>query len=176
MILDILVASILVWSMFSGLISGLIMSVTSFVGLIASALITARYLDDFYKMVVSFIKINKFPNDLSRNYYLYISSYIIMMLSIYIVIYGFARILKAIFGKLMLDWVDRIFGAIFGIVKGLIISIFVLSLVVFASKYVDSIKSLANNSKAIEMLPEVSNVILGFLPEEIRESIERYSI
>lgn len=176
MILDIFVSFFLVWSMFSGLTSGLILSATSFIGLIVSGVVTARYLDDFYTFMVSFVKVNNFPLDVNHNYYVYISSYVVMMFSIYVLIYIFARLLKALFGALMLDWVDRIFGAIFGLIKGLIVSIFLLSVLLFAGKHIKSVEVITNNSKAVEMLPEISNLILDLLPEDIRGSIERYTV
>ena len=173
-ILDLVNLSIVIWSMLSGITSGFIMSVSSFGGLIFSAYLTSNYLGDVYKVVVSFVKIDDFPYDINRKYGTYIISYLVMMFSLYFLIHIASRMLKSIFGHLMLDWVDKIFGAIFGFIRGILVSVLLISVLIFLRKFMPSLSEALDKSQSIEILPELSSIALSLLPSEVKTTILEY--
>lgn len=174
MFLDSAVFVIMIVSVFYGIKTGFIVGATSFFGLIFSACIANQYLDVIYLYLIGFLKIDYFPVTVNDNYNIYIFSYVLLMVSVYMLTYLCALFLRKIFGALMLGWLDVLLGAIFGFVKGILFSILFLSIMIFLSKFSGYIGEMIYSSQIIAKLPNLSGMVLDMLPFEVRDYILFY--
>lgn len=174
MIIDVVISLIVVWSTFKGLKKGLIMSVTSLLGLFISLLLASKHLNYLYSNIVKFLKIDNFPISVDENYYIYIASYLIFVMFFHLLIYFLALFIRSFFGLFMLGWIDKFFGILFGFIQGIVVSICLVIVLNFLAKFNDSIKNIYIRSEMIRILPDISIFTLSILPEEISKNLRNY--
>jgi membrane protein required for colicin V production len=170
MVLDVLIVFIMIIFVFKGLRSGLIMSITSLFGIFISAILASKHLNFLYSKVIEISSLD-LPRNVNDNYYIYIAFYLLFLLVFYLIIYYSACIIRSIFGLLMLGWIDKILGAIFGFLKGFIVCFFIFGGMRFLSKINSSAKFVVDRSEIVKKFPDLSEWLINILPEDIRNDM-----
>jgi membrane protein required for colicin V production len=151
--LDIVIVAYLIVSVITGIMQGLIKSVLSLLGIIVGLIIAANSYKQLGEML-SFIS-NK---DISE-----IVAFIIIMGAVMAVAAILALVLKTIIKTIMLGWVDRIGGGVFGLLMGVLSISGILAVIV---KLTGS--NLISESIFAGFLLDKFPIILGFLPSEFK--------
>jgi len=129
---DILIIIIFGYCLVRGLFRGLVKEVSSIVGVLGG--FYAAYL--YYEGVVKWL--SRFIADTA---YLNILSFLIIFCLVLIIINVLGTIIKYLLNIAFLGWVDRIFGVLFGMIKGiLIVSVVFIILTAFLPKGAPIIK------------------------------------
>lgn len=184
MTLDIIVLIILILNTIWGIKKGLILSITSFFGLIFSAILSLNYLDDFYIKLISLTDtpytnsatpyIESFYNSMHQNQFVYIIAYVILLIFFYFAIYILGLLIKMFFRLILLEWLDRLGGAVFGLTKGIVISLVLLSLISFSSQYNRVLNKALNESYSFQYMPQISKTFWSFVPSNTQVRIREY--
>jgi len=125
-LLDIFIIIVLAYCLIRGIFRGLIKEVSAIIGVFAGFYAACTYYPVVAKLLSPWI---------SNTAYLNILSFLIIFCLLLILISILGVIIKYIFKVAFLGWVDRICGAGFGIVKGiLIVSIVLMTLTAFLKK------------------------------------------
>lgn len=149
--LDVVIIIYLIVSVISGLAQGLIRSLFSIVGLIVGIVLAAN----FYKQLGGMLTFISNP-DIAN-----IVAFIIIMLATMAVAALIAFILRSLIQALMLGWVDKIGGAIFGFFLGAL-SVSALLAIIIKMTSVGLIYDSALARFFLDKFP----LVLGFLPSE----------
>ena len=131
--LDMVIIVILGYSLIRGIFRGLVKEISSIVGVLAGFYAAYTY----YPFLARFL-----ARWISNTGYLNILSFLIIFCFIIILISIVGIIIKYLLNIAFLGWVDRICGAGFGIIKGiLIVSVVLISLTAFLPKGAPIIKN-----------------------------------
>jgi len=148
---DIIILIFLAISVISGLVQGLIRTVLSIVGVIVGIFLASH----FYTQLgdaMTFISNRGTAN---------IIAFIIILLAVMAIAALIAWLLKSIIKAIMLGWVDKIGGAVIGLILGAMTISAFLAIIV---KYTSS--SFIIDSKLAGFFLDKFPIILGFLPSE----------
>ena len=148
---DVVIIIYLVVSVISGLMQGLIRTVLSIIGLIVGIILAAH----FYKQlgnILTFISNRDVAN---------IVAFIIILLVIMVIAALIAHFLRSLIKAIMLGWIDRLGGAVLGLILGMLSVSAFLSIIV---KYTNS--SLIIDSKLAGFFLDKFPIVMGFLPSE----------
>ena len=149
--LDIVIIIALIIPIFTGLKQGLIKAALSLAGLIVGVVLASN----FYKLlagVLGFI-----PNENIAN----IVAFILILAIVMVIANVLAALLKSTVRAMLLGWVDRLGGAIFGLFMGAIFMGALLSILV---KFLG--EGLVTESMLAGVLLDKFPIILGLLPSE----------
>ncbi|MCD6185467.1 MAG: CvpA family protein [Deltaproteobacteria bacterium] len=124
--LDMLIVVILSFCMIRGVFRGLVSELFAIIGVLSG----------FYTAYTYYLKIaNPLSAWVSNRAYLNISSFLIIFCVTFLVINFLGLLVRYILNIVFLGWVDRIFGSIFGLIKGiLIVSILLIAFTSFLDK------------------------------------------
>ncbi|MFC2044813.1 CvpA family protein [Chloroflexota bacterium] len=147
--LDMVLLIALIVSAFTGLVQGLIKAVLSLAGLIVGVILASN----FYVSLGSILEF--LPNETAAR----IVAYILILITTMIITNILARFLKSIISLAMLGWVNRLGGAIFGILLGSILWGALLAILV---KYFGT--GLVTESFIAGVLLDKFPLVLTFLP------------
>lgn len=150
--LDIVIIMVIAVFTFLGLRTGLIRAVLSLAGLIVGIVLAGRYYVTFSEQL-SFI---------SQANVAKIVAFIIILVGVLIIARVLAWLLKRITSLLMLGWVNRIGGAVFGLVLG---ALFCAALLATWIKYMGIVDTIVDSRLAIVLLDQLP-MVLTLLPEE----------
>lgn len=129
---DILIVTILAYGLIRGIFRGLIREISSIVGVLGGFYAAYTY----YPLVS-----NVLSAWLSNPGYTNILSYLLVFSAVVIVVNIFAVVIKYLLNIAYLGWVDRICGALFGMLKGmLVICVVFIALTAFLPKGASLIK------------------------------------
>lgn len=129
---DILVIIILTYCLIRGIFRGVIKEISSLIGVLGG----------FYAAYTYYTDVSKFFEKWIVNHYLNVLSFLLVFICVFLAISILGIIIKYILKIVFLGWVDRIFGAIFGILKGILISsVLLIVFVAFLSGSINIIKS-----------------------------------
>ena len=151
--LDIVLLVLLAVAAFFGLRMGLIKAALSLAGLIIGVILAGRYYGSLAQHL-SFI-----PGDGVAE----VVAFIIILLGVVIVAMVLALLLKWATSAVMLGWVDRLGGAIFGLLWG---AILYGALLAMWLKYV-SVSEVIVESKVAAVLLDYFPLVLSLLPQEL---------
>ncbi len=150
--LDIVIIVVIAISAFGGLKNGLIKAVLSLAGLIVGVVLAGRYYTPLSEQL-TFI-----PQDnIAR-----IVAFAIILIGVMIIAGVLANLLKWAVSVVMLGWVNRIGGAIFGLVLG---AVFCGALLAMWIRFM-GIQSIIVESAMTNMLLDFFPVVLALLPDE----------
>ncbi len=150
--LDIVIIVVIAISAFGGLKNGLIKAVLSLAGLIVGVVLAGRYYIPLSEQL-AFI-----PQDnIAR-----IVAFAIILIGVMIIAGVLANLLKWAVSAVMLGWVNRIGGAVFGLVLG---AVFCGALLAMWIKFM-GIQSIIVESAMANMLLDFFPVVLALLPDE----------
>ena len=149
--LDIVIIVIIVISAFIGLKVGLIKAVLSLAGLIIGVILARFY----------YVPLSEQLTFISQVTLAKVAAFAIIMIGVMIIVAVLAMVLKWIASVIMLGWVNRIGGAIFGLVLGAILCGTILALWV---NFFGAGEVIANSSLAalLSQFP----LVLGLMPAE----------
>ena len=149
--LDIVILVILVVSIFSGIKQGLIKSVLSLIGVIIGLVLASN----FYQQVGNLLGF--IPNIDIAN----IVAFILIMAVVIIAASIVAWVLRAIIKTIMLGWVDKLGGGVFGVLMGALGISAILAVII---KFTGT--SIVSDSALAAFLLDKFPMVLGFLPGE----------
>ena len=149
--LDIVIAVALIIPIFTGLRQGLIKAALSLAGLIVGVVLASNYYQELGG-VLTFISDENIAN---------IVAFIIILVVVMIIAFVLAAVLKYTAKAVLLGWVDRLGGAIFGLFMGAIFMGALLSILV---KFLG--EGLVTESVLAGVLLDKFPIILGLLPSE----------
>ncbi|MDP6142482.1 MAG: CvpA family protein [Dehalococcoidales bacterium] len=156
--LDIIILISLVVSVFAGLRRGLVKSVLSLAGLIIGVVL-AGHLYKSVSGILTFIS-----NEDAAN----IVAFILILVLVMMAAFFFARLLKSAIKVVMLNWVDRVGGTVFGLLVGAILWGAILAAWV---KFFGP--GLVTESLLASVLLDIFPLVLGLLPGEF-DSIRNF--
>jgi len=148
---DIVIAIYLVVSLIGGLTQGLIKAVLSLVGLILGILLASNFYEQLGGML-GFISNPDIAN---------IAAFIIILLVVMIAAAIIAQVLRTFIKMIMLGWVDKLGGAVFGLLMGAL-SISAILAVIVKLTGTSLIAESALSGFFLDKFP----LIIGFLPSE----------
>jgi membrane protein required for colicin V production len=156
--LDILFIGILVFCLIRGLFRGLVLELSSIIGVLAGIYFASLYYPEVSNILSQWVSEAAYRN---------IISLILIFIGIFILINLLGRIVKMILKIAFMGWFDRIFGAGFGVFKGCLIgSVLLLTLTTFLPGDASIIK----NSKLSPYISIGSEKISHFVPQDMQNS------
>ncbi len=163
---DIVCIIILGYCLVRGIFRGLIKELSSIVGVFAG----------FYAAYNYYINVGKlFSNWISNTSYLNILSFLIIFCGVFIIISIIGIIIKYLLNIAFLGWVDRICGAAFGTIKGiLIVSVLMLIFTAFLPKNTPLIKNSLFSPIIASISANMSKVVSKDMKREFIAKIEEY--
>lgn len=150
--LDIVVIVILIISIFSGVKSGLIKSILSLAGVIIGVVLAGRYYATLAN-VLSFI-----PHEGAAK----IIAFAIILIAVMVIFGIIAALLTKVVSAIMLGWLNRLGGAVLGLILG---GIFCGAILAIWVKFLGMSGAIAQSAIA-PILLNYFPVILAFLPGE----------
>ncbi len=152
-LVDIILLVLLAIAAFLGLRIGIIKAALSLAGLIVGVILAGRY----YLTLAQHLDF--IPGDGVAE----VIAFIIILLAVVIIAMVLALLLKWATSAIMLGWVDRIGGAIFGLLWGAILCGALLAMWL---KYVDATEAIVE-SKVAAILLDYFPLVLSLLPQEL---------
>jgi len=157
---DILIITILLYCLIRGVFRGLLKEMSSLVGVLGGFYAAYSYYGEVGKYLKKWITD---PN------YINIISFFLVFISVFIIISVLGIIIKYILKIVFLGWVDRIFGAVFGILKGILIgSVLLIVITAFHSGSANIITT----SKTAPYLHVISGKMIKVTPKEIKHEYQ----
>lgn len=100
--------------------------------------------------------------------------YCVVFLVVYCLLAILAKFLRVIIKIVMLGWLDRVLGGIFGFIKGILLVLLICLVLMAIANHNNSCQKLTKNSFYIKgILPRIT-IITGFLPKNIAEEVTQY--
>ncbi len=163
---DMVCIIILGYCLVRGIFRGLIKELSSIVGVFAG----------FYAAYTYYMKVGKlFSSWISNTAYLNILSFLIVFCVVFIIISIIGVIIKYLLNIAFLGWVDHIFGAGFGTIKGiLIVSMLLMILTAFLPKNTPLIKNSLLSPIIASVSGKMSKVVSKDMKREFVAKIEEY--
>jgi membrane protein required for colicin V production len=150
--LDIVIIVLLVSAAIGGMVAGLIRTIFSLVGLIVGIILAGHYYVPV-SAYLGFIPTEKGPS---------IVAFIIIFLAVMIVATLLGFLLTKLISAILLGWLNRLGGAILGLLLG---SIFIAAFLIVLAKYTGAEGVISESVLALVLLDKVP-IILAFLPPE----------
>jgi membrane protein required for colicin V production len=148
---DIIIIVYLCLSVLTGFMEGLIRTVLSIIGLIVGIILASHFYKQFGN-VLTFISNKNWAN---------IVAFIIILVAVMIIAAIIGQILRSIIKAIMLGWVDKVGGAVIGLILGaLSISAFLAVIVKYDTATV------ITNSKLAGFFLNKFPLVLKFMPSE----------
>jgi membrane protein required for colicin V production len=161
---DIFIIIILGYSLVRGLFRGLVKEVSSIIGVFGGFYAAFRYYDHLAALLSGLI---------SQTVYLNILSFLIIFCGVLILISILGIIIKYLMNVAFLGWVDRTFGILFGIVKGLlIVSVILLILATFLPAGAPLLKRSILAPHVMGVSERMANLISGELNHDYSAKLE----
>ncbi len=156
-VFDIIIIIILGYTLIRGLFRGIVKELSAIVGVLAGFYAAYHYHSEIAHLLTRWI--TDFP-------YMKLLSFFIIFCFIFFIVSILGLIIKYILNIAYLGWLDRLFGAAFGVTKGaLIISVlFILITTFFSGK-----PALIKNSRLSPYVAAVSEIMINFSSEKMRK-------
>lgn len=163
MYIDIIISIIMIAYAISGLIMGFFVEFIGFFGMIGSFFFAAY-------LTPSVIKISKFSIKPEN----YISTYIFVLVTIYIILLVLKSIINNFFKSQVKGITNRIGGIVVGLLKGIIVSMIIITAYKIAAENYKPIRKYSEGSKVIKYYYEIVPYAQDYLPEKLRKKIEEF--
>jgi membrane protein required for colicin V production len=157
MIIDIIIAVIVISSIITGIIRGFIKELSTLLGLILGIYIAAHNYPVLQKYVLSV-----FPNTTVSK----IISFLIILFIVFFLMMLLGLLLQKVIKLIMLGWLDKILGGVFGIIKGLL---FVWLLLVLIITFFPTTQNTINKSQLAMKILSIGSEYTKF-PERIKKN------
>lgn len=157
---DIILIIILIYCVIRGIFRGIVKEISSLIGVLGGFYAAFTY----YKGVGIYLK-----RWISDPNYVNILSFLIIFICIFLIVSILGIIIKYILKIAYLGWVDRVFGGIFGILKGILIgSVLLIVFTTFLSKDSDMIK----NSRISTYFTAISDKMIKVTPRDLKNEYQ----
>ncbi|WP_419662814.1 CvpA: putative colicin V production protein-like [Desulfosarcina variabilis str. Montpellier] len=158
--LDILILTILAYGLIRGIFRGLIREISAIVGVLGGFYAAYSYYPHVSNLLSAWI---------SNPAYLNILSYLILFSAVVIVVNILAVVIKYLLNIAYLGWVDRVCGALFGMLKGgLVICVLFIALTAFLPKGAAFVKE----STLAPHVATVSEFMAHVIPEDMKQQFK----
>lgn len=178
MYLDLIFSIILIYCIFQGMKRGALLSAFYLFGLVISAICAKSFTDNFYEKLLWFLKVEEAPRDVASNSYIYSVAYYLTLIFFffifYILLYVIIHILRVVFKKVRLSWIDYVAGSAFGLFKGFVTCSLIYATLVLVSQRNERIKVILKDSQATKYIPNISRQFYALLPEPTRIRVEQF--
>jgi membrane protein required for colicin V production len=162
--LDILIIVIVGFCLVRGIFRGLIKELSSIVGVLGGFYGAYTYYPEVAKLLSRWI---------SNTGYLNILSFLIIFLGVFLIIAIAGVVIKYLLKIVFLGWVDRICGAGFGFIKGiLIVSVLVMVFTTFLPKKASIIKDSLLAPHVMLISENMAKIVPKDMKGQFREKIE----
>ena len=126
---DYIIAAIIIFCVIRGIFRGIIKETSSIIGIFAGLYAAYSYYPNLSKDLASFK--NLFPSV----GFIHIVSFLLIFFAVFVMVGALGILIKFLLKIVFLSWVDRLFGGIFGFIRGIMIaSILLLVLTTFLSR------------------------------------------
>jgi membrane protein required for colicin V production len=157
---DMVVIVIVGFTIIRGIFRGLIKEVSSIVGVLGGFYAAYTYYPELAKPLSNFISNSAYNN---------IFSFILLFCVIFFIISILGVVIKYLLNIAFLGWVDRICGAGFGFIKGILIcSVLLIALTTFLPKNAGLIK----NSTLAPHVTNISQMMAKAVPDDMKRTYE----
>jgi membrane protein required for colicin V production len=157
-ILDIVIIVIVGFCLLRGAFRGIVKEVSSIVGVLAGFYGAYTYYKPVAGMLASFITSSEYQN---------IAAFLVIFGGVFAAVSALGILIKMLLKVVFLGWVDRLCGAVFGFLKGVMIcSVILMALTSFLSKN----DSIVKNAKLAPFIAPVSQVFAGFSSREMNKT------
>ncbi|MBC2850671.1 CvpA family protein [Cetobacterium sp. 8H] len=160
MYLDIVVIVILIFAILDGLKEGFLIQFFSIFGIFVDFIIAKK----FTPVVIEKLSLNSDKNN-------YLLTYIGVFIASYLVISVLMFFIGMILKSQSKGFLSRGLGGIFGLVKGLVITIIVLFIFNYSSQKYSTLKKYGTDSKANTFFLEKSIYLEDYLPKELKAEL-----
>ncbi|MFQ6019137.1 MAG: CvpA family protein [Dehalococcoidia bacterium] len=161
--LDILIVVILAWFTFAAFNAGLVREVITLAATVLGIVVAGLYFDELAEDVLVFIDDENAAKAVS---------FLILLGSLFLMGQLLAFLAKRLVSLLMLGWADRLAGAGFGFLKGLlVVEILLILFVTFPQLDLDD--TIADSAIAPLFLDSIP-FLLGILPAEFEDAVDKF--
>ncbi len=155
-ILDIILVIPLAWGLVRGMYKGFLMSVGSLLGLIIGIYVANAYSGQLTEYVLQ-----QFVLSLGVAHAI---SFFVIFAGVALICFFVSKLLDKFFKLVMLSWLNRLLGAIFGVLKCALIVSVILNLVIMVDRYVSFIPEQAKSEAVLyEPLQKMVPTILPYV-------------
>ncbi len=161
--LDIVIVLVIAFFAGTAFRAGLIREAVTLVSAVVGVVVAGLFYDDLARDVLVFID-NK---DTAR-----VVSFLILLGAVYLAGQLIAIMLKQVAAILLLGWVDHIGGALFGLLKGLIVVEVLLILLVTFPRL--GLESDIDGSALASVFLDARSVLLFVLPDEFERAVDAF--
>ncbi len=157
--IDIILIIPIIWFIYRGYKKGFIIEIASLVALLLGIYAAIHFSGNVTSFLDSFIDLEK--------KYLDIISFTLIFIAVIIIVMLIARLLEKIIKVVMLGFLNRIIGAVFGLIKIIVILSFLLLIInVFDDKEKLISKENKQNSMLYEAVASIAPMIISFFQTE----------
>lgn len=157
---DILIIIILLYCLVRGIFRGLLKEMSSLIGVLVGFYAAYTYYNELGKYLKKWITDPNYINTLS---------FLLIFICVFLIISILGIIIKYILKIVFLGWVDRVFGAVFGISKGILIGSVLL--IVF-SAFLSGNSNIIKTSKTAPYLSAISNKMIKVTPKDLKNEYQ----
>jgi len=168
---DLFVCVVGVFFVIRGYFKGIILEVSSIVGVIGG--FYGAYF--YYPMLVSASSAwlverpelsAMLPEWVSGSSFLGIASFMLIFFGILLLVGLLGRLIRYVMKITFLGWMDRLFGVIFGLIKGFL---FATAILVALTTVLPAGSPIVNNSRLAPHLTGASELMVSMIPEDLKE-------
>ncbi len=161
--LDIVIVLVIAFFAGTAFRAGLIREAVTLVSAVVGVVVAGLFYDDLARDVLVFID----NRDTAR-----VVSFLILLGAVYLAGQLIAIMLKQVAAILLLGWVDHIGGALFGLLKGLIVVEVLLILLVTFPRL--GLESDIDGSALASVFLDARSVLLFVLPDEFEQAVDLF--
>lgn len=160
--LDIVIVLVLAFFAATAFSAGLIRELVTLVSAVVGIVVAGRFHDDLARDVLVFIDNGNTAN---------IVAFLVLLGAIYLAGQLVAIMLKQVAAMLLLGWADRLGGALFGLVKGLVVvEVLLIAFVTFDVGLDDAIE----DSGLASVFLDAASVLLLILPGKFEQAVDTF--
>ncbi|MGL5055549.1 MAG: CvpA family protein [Fusobacteriaceae bacterium] len=161
MTIDIVIGIILCFFLVSGFFLGFFVEFISIFGLIGVFFCSS------YLTPIAVEALKAYYSDANKT-----KGYIVIFFALYLLLMFVMKYINRLLMAQEKSAFNRIGGGILSLLKGIVISAIIITVLLIASKYNKSIKKQIEESKAIKLYDEFETYIAPYIPEELKGRVE----
>ena len=161
-IVDLAILIILTLMTIRGFFRGIILETSALFGLLISLLLASLYYQPLSVKLARFLP--NYPTLLA------VLSFFLLLIIIFLIIRFLATAVRGALRLAFLGWLDRILGGLFGLIKGVVILMVLITLLLFFSP---KASRLIGESFLYPSMQKFTARLLGFIPPSIMEDMQQ---
>ena len=161
--LDIVIVFVIAFFAVSAFRAGLIREVVTLVSVAVGVIVAGLFYDDLARDILSFIDDDKTAR---------VVSFLVLLGAVYLAGQLIAVMLKQTAALLLLGWADHAGGALFGLIKGLIVVEVLLILLVTYPRL--GLKAAIDGSALASVFLDAAPLLLLVLPDEFEQAVDAF--